>query len=225
MSDERIKPFATSNNSLAPGLSYVGNKIREKFEGQSLKQDRVIFTHGKIVNIYIVYEINLWDRGYADYPILENSLFAAVRLVKNANIEKYKYSGYGYGFDRRGTVLVANELGKNVMIFGVDMGSFVYVDIKKKDILNLGEGPTQWLDDITLTAKKKYSISFTESWITFCFSLHYNRTNSYLFVNSTETHKFKEKNSEMNVMPLRLGNNSKECSVDNMKTTGLIGYV
>ena len=121
--------------------------------------------------------------------------------------------------------MVANELGKNVMIFGVDMGSFVYVDNKKKDILNLGEGPTQWLDDITLTAKKKYSISFTESWITFCFSLHYNGTNSYLFVNGTETNKFKGKNSEMNVIPLRLGNNSKEYSVDNMKTTGLIGYV
>ena len=36
----------------------------------------------KIVNIYTVYEINLWDLGYIDYPTLENPLFGAVKLVK-----------------------------------------------------------------------------------------------------------------------------------------------
>ena len=47
---------------------------------------------------------------------------------------------------------------KNVFIFGADMTSSVYVDNKGKNILIPGEGPTQGLDDSTLTAEAKYSI-------------------------------------------------------------------
>ena len=54
---------------------------------------------------------------------------------------------------------------------------------KKKDILILGEGPTQRLDGTSLTAEKKYSINFTRSRKTFSLSLHYNGAHSYLFVN------------------------------------------
>ena len=56
-------------------------------------------------------------------------------------------------------------------------------------------------------------------------SLHYNGTNSYLFVNGTEIDKFKAKDSEILASPLCLGNGSKDFSVDNMKKTGLNGYV
>ena len=59
----------------------------------------------------------------------------------------------------------------------------------------------------------------------FYLSLHYNRANSYLFVNGTEIIKFKEKDSEIVATPVCLGNNSKDWSVDNMKTTGFNGYV
>ena len=55
--------------------------------------------------------------------------------------------------------------------------------------------------------------------------MHYNGTNSYLFVNGTEIHKFKAKDSEIVVTLLCLGNISKDFSVDNMKNTGLNGYV
>ena len=47
-------------NSLAPVLTYIGNKTRVKFDGICLKQDKITFTHWKTVNIYFVYEINLW---------------------------------------------------------------------------------------------------------------------------------------------------------------------
>ena len=73
--------------------------------------------------------------------------------------------------------------------------------------------------------KKKYSINFTESRKKFCLNLHYNGANSYLFVNDTEIHKFKAKDSKINAIPLCLGNISKEFSVDNMKKVGLNGYV
>ena len=56
-------------------------------------------------------------------------------------------------------------------------------------------------------------------------SLHYNGTNSYLFVNSTVIIKFKAKDSNIIATPLCLGNISKDRSVDNMKDTGLNGYV
>ena len=72
---------------------------------------------------------------------------------------------------------VANEFGRNVINFGVDTSSSVHVDNKKKNILIFGEGPTWRLDDTTLTAKKKYSINFTEFRKKFCLSLHYNGGN------------------------------------------------
>ena len=55
--------------------------------------------------------------------------------------------------------------------------------------------------------------------------MHYNETNSYLFVNGTEICKFKAKDSEIVASPLCLGNISKDWSTDNMKKTGLTGYV
>ena len=64
------------------------------------------------------------------------------------------------------------------------MSSFAHVDNKKKSILILGNGPTQGLKN-TLTAEKMYSINFTVAKKKFCFSLHYNKANSYLFVNGT----------------------------------------
>ena len=76
-----------------------------------------------------------------------------------------------------------------------------------------------------MVAEKKYSINFTESKKKFCLSLHYNGANSYLFVNGVEIHKFKAKDSEIVATSLCLGNISDKFSVDNMKKTGLNGYV
>ena len=71
-----------------------------------------------------------------------------------------------------------------------------------------------------------YSINFTENNKKFCLSLHYNGANSYLFVNGTEIHKFKTKDSEIVPYPLCLGNISNDFSVDNMKKKpGLNGFV
>ena len=58
------------------------------------------------------------------------------------------------------------------------MSSSVHVDHKKKDILILVQGPTQGLDDTTLTAAKNYSITFTEHNKKFCLSLNYNGAKS-----------------------------------------------
>ena len=131
MSDEVIKP---PDNTLAPELIYYGEKMRVKFNGSCLKQDKIMFNHG-IVNIYIVYSLKS-TLNYTEVITLENCLFGAVKLTKNADISKYKYYGYyGYGieFDGKGTFSCpSGGFGNSVIIFGVDMSSSVHVDSKKK---------------------------------------------------------------------------------------------
>ena len=101
------------------------------------------------------------------------------------------------------------------------MSYSAHIDNKKKDILVLGKGPTKGLEH-TLTAEKMYSIDFTVAKEKFCLSLHYNKANSYLFVNGTEIYKFKAKNSEVVATPLCLGNISKDWSADNVKKQDLM---
>ena len=195
MSSESFKTISTSDNRRNPTLNYYGTKIRVKFTGDCLKQQKITYKHGKVVNIYIVYSLGASSSNYSN-PTIKNCLFGAVTLTKNADIEKYGYSGYGIGFDRRGSFsFPGGRFGQNVIIFGADMSSSTHIDNKKKDILILGVGPTQGLEH-TLTAEKMYSINFTVTNIKFCLSLHYNEANSYLFVNGTEIYKFKVKDSE-----------------------------
>ena len=86
-----------------PLIDYVRNKIRLKFNGGCLKQqNNLTCTHSTIASIYIVYEIAASSSNNND-PKLRNSLVVAVRLTKNADIDKYQYSGYGIGFDREGS--------------------------------------------------------------------------------------------------------------------------
>ena len=148
LSDENIIAPTTRDFKLNPQLSYFGTKARVDFRGSCLKQDTTTFNHEKIVNIYIVYES---DKIYVKTsPTLVNWLFGAVSLTKNADIAKYKYSGYGIGFDRGNVYSVGNGFGRNVIIYGVDMSSSVHVDNKGKDILILGKGPRQRLVEHTL---------------------------------------------------------------------------
>ena len=103
------------------------------------------------------------------------------------------------------------------------MSFSTHSDNKKKGISLLGKGLTQGLGH-TLTAEKMQSINFTVT-KNFCLSLHYNGTNSYLFVSGTDIYKFKGKDFEIVASPLCLGNISKDWSADNMKKTGLNGYL
>ena len=92
------------------------------------------------------------------------------------------------------------------------MSTFVQANNKTKNILVLGKDFVQGLDNIIIYAEKLYSINFTENNKKFCLSLCYNGANSYLFVNGTEIHKFKVKDSEIVTTPLCLGNISKDFS-------------
>ena len=152
--NESIKPSITSNNSLTPELNYYGTKTRVKLIRSCLKQSKISFTHGKVVNIYIVYELAASSSHDSD-PTIKNCLFGTVTLTKKADIEKYRYSGYGIGFDRKSSFsFPSGGFGQNVLIFGADMSTSIHIANKKKDIV-LGRGPTQGLES-TLTAEKMY---------------------------------------------------------------------
>ena len=154
LSNETIEPYATSDNNLTPLIDHYGSKIRLKFNKGCLKQsNNLTYDYGSRVNIYIVYEPGASSSNDSN-PTLKKYLFGAVTLTKNADIEKYGYSGYGIGFNRRGSFSA-------------------HIDNKKKNILVLGIGPTQGLEH-TLTAEEMYSINFTVTNKNFCSSLHYN---------------------------------------------------
>ena len=173
--------------------------------------------HGKVVNIYIVYKL---DKIYVKTsPVLGNC------LTKNGDIDKYKYSGYGIGFDRDSVYSVGNGFCRNVIIFGVYMSLSVHVDNKGKYILIFGKSQTQGLGEHSLTVEKMYLVNFANYREKYCLSLHYNGGNSYLFANGTEIIKFKANDSEIVPSPLCLGIISKDWSIDNKKDAGLNGYV
>ena len=108
-----------------------------------MKQNKVTFNHRKVVNIYLFYGVGASGSNDND-PTLKHSLCGAGRLTENPDIDKYQYSGYGIGFDRRSSFIFPScWLGQNVVIFGVNISSFVDVDNKKKYSLILWTGPTQ----------------------------------------------------------------------------------
>ena len=68
--NERINSITASNYSVTLELSYYGSKKRVKFNGSCLKQDKIKYNQGEIVNIYIVYENKNYD--ISSNPTQEN---------------------------------------------------------------------------------------------------------------------------------------------------------
>ena len=88
LSNRSITPPTTSDHRLNPHVNYYGTKIRVKSNGSYLKQDKITYTHKNVASIYIVYELGA-SNSQSDDLTLENCLFGAARLTKNADIDKY----------------------------------------------------------------------------------------------------------------------------------------
>ena len=93
LSNKVIKPSTTADNNLAPLVISTGISTVLRFGGSCLKQDKSSFVPLNTVNVFIVYE-TIKNNPITSYPTLENCLFGAVKLTKNPDIDKYKYSGY-----------------------------------------------------------------------------------------------------------------------------------
>ena len=112
-------------------IDYFGAKVWVTFNGRILRQPKVSYNHQKIVNIYEFGTSN----SHSDDRTLKNFLFGAVTLTKHADIDKYGYSGYGIGFDRKSSFsFPGGGFGQNVLVFGADMSSSALIDNKKRHI-------------------------------------------------------------------------------------------
>ena len=80
LSEESINSPVTSDYSLTPKLSYFGTETRVEFNGSCLKQDKITYTHGNIVNIYKK-KVSKSAPIYS-YPTLGNSMFGAEEKSK-----------------------------------------------------------------------------------------------------------------------------------------------
>ena len=150
-----------------------------------------------MVNLFIVYELDSWPRDLDTEFAIVSCLFGGVKLTKNADPDNYVYSGYGIEFDTKIEYSLPDDSeGKIFITFGADISALLHVDNKGKDILIIGKGITQGLNNTTLVAETLYSTNFTRSGIKFSLSLHYNGTNHFLFINATKIYQFKEKDSE-----------------------------
>ena len=87
-----------------------------------MRQKAIAYNYKKVANLYVVYEITNFKHN--NNPILTNELFGAIKLTKNADIKRYKYSGYGISFDSQ---IFYNHpsggIARDIIIFGVDMSS------------------------------------------------------------------------------------------------------
>ena len=181
MSDDRINSITTSNYSITPESKHYGTKARVKVNRSCLKQDKATYNHGTIVNILIVYEM-IKNYNISSYPTLENCLFGAVSLATHVDIDQYKYSGHGIGFDRKGEFLFGNGSSRKIIILGADMSSSVHANNKTKNILVFRKGFIQGLENSTTYAEKLYLINFTVTNTKFCLSLYYLLFNKELFI-------------------------------------------
>ena len=86
MSDKIIISIEALNYSITPKLDYYGTKTRANFNGKCLKQDTITYTHGKVVNTHIFYELTGSSSNNND-PTIRYFLFGAVTLTKNPGID------------------------------------------------------------------------------------------------------------------------------------------
>ena len=163
-----------SNPSVCPKHVWMNNsRIRLKFIGGSWKrEDTAPFTSKNTVNFFVVFELDTYSVDLSTDVTLKDYLFGSIKLTKTADADKYKYIAYGIGLIR-----VQNS---DCFTFGVDMNPSVHINNNKKDTFILGKGPSQRLDDTTLTSEAHNSINFSRSNRKFCLSLHYNRSNCLL---------------------------------------------
>ena len=142
--------------------------------------------------------------------------------------DKYIYSGYGLGFDSTGEFThPQGGKARNITIFGVNSSNSVHTTNQTQNILILGHGLTQKVNNTTIYAEKMYSPNFSAENKTFCLSLHYNGDNSYLFVNGKEVTKFKATDFKSKANQLASGSisTSANLSTSDIEDSKLYGNV
>ena len=203
--------------------------------GNHFQQNKVIIPNNdNVINIYCVYEIQRISSSRDTSFTIQNALFGAMQVTKNAtDNSKNNYKGYGICFDERSQFSHAitkdgrahTRNGRNVLIFGVDMSFSVHETNRANSIYVMGDGLTQGIHDTTLYVEKNYWRNFTDPGNKFIISLHYNGDESYFFVNGRQELKFKAKTDQLVKETLCIGNLSDQWIASESEKTGLYGNI
>ena len=203
--------------------------------GNHFQQNKVIIPNNdNVINIYCVYEIQPISSSRDISFTIQNALFGAMQITKNAiDNSKNDYKGYGICFDERsqfghtitedGRAHTTN--GRNVLIFGVDMSFSVHATNRANSIYVMGDGLTQGIHNTTLYVERNYWRNFTDPGEKFVISLRYNGDESYFFVNGRQELKFKAKTDQLVKEKLCLGNLSDQWTASESEKTRLYGNI
>ena len=190
--------------------------------GNHFQQNKLIVPNNdNVINIYCVYEIQPIASSRGTTFTIQNALFGAMQVTKNADTSKYNYKGYGISFDERtqfGHTITEggfahNTNDRNLLIFGADMSFSVHATNRANNIYVMGDGLTQGIHDTTLYVEKNYYRKFV-------LSLHYNGEDSYLFVNGRQELKFKAKTDQLVKEKLCIGKLSDQWTASESEKTG-----
>ena len=213
-------------------------KMYVYLKGSHFQQNNVLTTNNdhvindNVVNIYIVYKLGPITSRDTTFTI-QNALFGAMQIIKNADTSKYNYKGYVICFDeseefthvrKRGNFSDTTD-GRNVIIFGVDMSFSKHANNKANNIYVMGKDYIQKINDTKIYAEKMYYRNFTDPGKKFVLSLHYNDNNSYLYVNGNQELKFKAKTDQLVKEKLCIGNLSDQWTTSESEKTGLYGKI
>ena len=221
------------SKSVLPELKNDG-RMHVSLSGNHFQQSRVIIpNNNNVINIYCVYKTDPIAFTRDDTFTVQNTLFGAMEITKNADTSKYNYKGYGICFDEGGTFGHTIREGnfdhttdaRNVLIFGADMSFSTHKTNKANNINVMGELFVQGINDTILYAEKKFYRNFTDTGKKFLLSLHYNGDNSYLFVNGRQELKFEAKTDQLVKEKLCIGNLSDQWRASESEKTGLYGNI
>ena len=123
--------FSVNNsNNNSPTLLNQNNRLGVTFNGNYMKQNKLGYDHGSVVNTYIVYSLKNRNINSHDFTV-QNELLGAIKITKDVNTSHYAYSGYGICFDSGGTFTFGNITnGKNVIIFGINTRNSIHLTNK-----------------------------------------------------------------------------------------------
>ena len=134
-----------------------------KAKGTLVSHENDIIAEGPITNIYIVYKTS--SKTVNSNFVFRNCLFGAINITNttNSDTDKWKYSGYGVGFDSTGSFTHPDDgkNAKNIIVFGADMSNSRHATKKTQSVLVLGYGLIQKINDTTIYAERMYSPNFT----------------------------------------------------------------
>ena len=174
---------------IKPNIKNDGKGLHVFFSGNYFQQD-IIAIPNNVINIYCVCELDRIYFSRNNEFTIQNALFGAVKITKNANTSKYKYKGYGICFDesesfsdvRKEGNFNHTTLARNVIIFGADMSFSKHANNKANNIYVMSKDYIQKINDTTIYAEKIF---------------YRNGDNSYLFVNGRGELKFKTKTDQI----------------------------